>query len=275
MTQIKQIDACLLYNLLQDTGVTKHTFDLRSSQEYDQSRARTSISMPGIENWDEKTSPDDFFKNKQFKGRGSSVYKIILIHNSSEQLKRLADYLVKECTLKIVYVCNDFEKFAKKYPFMLTSSTFSAITGSFPSEIIEDFMFLGSYESSKNKKQLDLLGITHILNMASELEYEHKEGEFKYHKCDANDVDGFDISQYFKDALEFIEKAANENQNGKKNKIFVHCAMGISRSATIVVLYLMLATKKSLEECLAYVKDRRSFVNPRQSFIDQILNEKK
>lgn len=273
MTLVKHINETLLYNLLQDSGVTKFLFDLRKKEEFDKSRARTSISLPGIENWDGSSNLDDYFKNKVFKSRGNSFVKIIIIYSSEYELKRLTEYLLKEGNLKIIYVCKEIEPFKKKYPFMTSSVDHSAMIGSFPSEIIDDFMYLGSYESSKNKSQLDLLGITHILNMASELEYEHKKGDFEYYKCDADDVDGFDISQYFKGALEFIENTEKENLNGKKNKIFIHCAMGISRSATIVVLYLMLKTKKPLEECLAYVKERRSFVNPRQSFIDQIIKK--
>ena len=49
----------------------------------------------------------------------------------------------------------------------------------------------------------------------------------------AYDHPDFDLTEYFDKSYEFIEKAS------KKSNILVHCKAGISRSATIVIAYLM------------------------------------
>jgi len=58
----------------------------------------------------------------------------------------------------------------------------------------------------------------------------------KYMKCQLDDFEDSDISVFFKSGWEFMENAYSENPN---NKIFVHCAQGKSRSATMICLFLM------------------------------------
>lgn len=46
-------------------------------------------------------------------------------------------------------------------------------------------------------------------------------------------------------------------------KVFIHCVVGISRSATFVIAYLMIAKKMNAAEALQYVfQRRRVFPNP-------------
>ena len=44
------------------------------------------------------------------------------------------------------------------------------------------------------------------------------------------------LLKFFKEACEFIDSALNESKN---NKVFIHCALGKSRSASITVMFLM------------------------------------
>ena len=55
----------------------------------------------------------------------------------------------------------------------------------------------------------------------------------------------------------FIKEA--KDQNGK---VLVHCKMGISRSATCVISFIMKEYGKDLSSALIHTKDRRSIVNP-------------
>jgi len=63
--------------------------------------------------------------------------------------------------------------------------------------------------------------------------------------------------------------------------VLVHCFAGASRSATIVIAYLMKKNSWTLEHTLEYVKSRRSIVSPHEAFLEQLkkyekaLNEKK
>ena len=70
----------------------------------------------------------------------------------------------------------------------------------------------------------------------------------------ADDYEQFDLSQFFQKACDFIEK------NRKKTNVLVHCMAGISRSATLVVAYLMKKYGYSMNSILTLLKRKRSIV---------------
>ena len=56
-----------------------------------------------------------------------------------------------------------------------------------------------------------------------------------------------DVRSFFDEACEFIEVARKANSN-----ILVHCTMGMSRSSTIVIAYLMKFKGMRLSEAMAF-----------------------
>lgn len=64
----------------------------------------------------------------------------------------------------------------------------------------------------------------------------------------ALDFPSFKIGLYFEETTNFIHDAL---KNG--GKILIHCQVGVSRSATIVLAYLMMKRKMSAIEAVAYV----------------------
>ncbi len=53
--------------------------------------------------------------------------------------------------------------------------------------------------------------------------------------------------------------------------ILVHCKMGISRSATAVIAYLMRKDQKTRDNVLEEVKKKRPQANPNSNFMEQLL----
>ncbi|KAG9488937.1 hypothetical protein GDO78_005118 [Eleutherodactylus coqui] len=120
-----------------------------------------------------------------------------------------------------------------------------------------------------NNGELYRMHITHILNAShSRLRggaENYKGMNILYMGIDAQDSPTFDMSVHFCPAADFIHKALRE-----RGKVFVHCAVGVSRSATLVLAYLMIHHRKTLVEAITTVKDRRGII-PNRGFLRQLL----
>ena len=128
-------------------------------------------------------------------------------------------------------------------------------------KIIEN-LYLGDYNSSKDISLLKELGITKVLSV---LDYtygpNYNPKEFIHKKINVDDFVITNIIKYFGECLHFIQG---------EEKILVHCAAGISRSATIVIAYVMWIKKWTFKEALDYVKKKRPVVFPNDGFKDQL-----
>ena len=69
---------------------------------------------------------------------------------------------------------------------------------------------------------------------------------------------------------------SNEDVKINDNKVFVHCKEGMSRSATIVIAFLMKSMNLRFDNALKYVQTRRPIVDPNPGFRKQLkeLDEK-
>jgi dual specificity phosphatase 12 len=68
--------------------------------------------------------------------------------------------------------------------------------------------------------------------------------------------------------LESILTTSN-NEPTRESNVLIHCRLGMSRSASVAIAYLMRQRQESLDVILPEVKTRRH-VRPRENFIDQL-----
>ncbi|XP_070532115.1 dual specificity protein phosphatase 12-like isoform X2 [Ptychodera flava] len=124
-------------------------------------------------------------------------------------------------------------------------------------------LYIGCRADAYDVEALKAANITHILT----LEYEPLEinsGDFKYNFVRVSDVPNEDILSHFPECLEFVEEGI------RKGGVLVHCFMGVSRSATIIVAYLMSKDKKSVTDTLQSVRQIHNDVGPNHGFMDQL-----
>ncbi|XP_041644904.1 dual specificity protein phosphatase 13-like [Cheilinus undulatus] len=132
-------------------------------------------------------------------------------------------------------------------------------------------LYIGNVAVAQNRKRLQKLGITHVLNAAHSKQGSIGDQSFYGNTCvyfgiPAEDSDHFDLSLYFKPAADFIHKALRS----KDGKVLVHCIMGMSRSATLVLVYLMLRQRLPLRDALRRVVQKRA-IYPNRNFLSLLL----
>jgi protein-tyrosine phosphatase len=135
--------------------------------------------------------------------------------------------------------------------------------------LILDHLYLGSAQNSFNKKQLRNLQVRYIINTAKEC-VNHYPDHFLYMKCPMIDDDIQDATCYFDETYDYIENARAVN-----SKILVHCFMGMSRSATIVIAYLMKHKRWNLKVAYRYVREQRPILDLNVGFMYQLIEYEK
>ncbi|KAK2508590.1 hypothetical protein MC885_004759, partial [Smutsia gigantea] len=131
-------------------------------------------------------------------------------------------------------------------------------------------LYLGDQDIANNRRELRRLGITHVLN-ASHSRWRGPPEAYetlgiRYLGVEAHDSPAFDMSTHFQAAADFIHRALRQ----PGGRILVHCAVGVSRSATLVLAYLMLYHHLTLVEAIKKVKDHRGII-PNRGFLRQLL----
>lgn len=130
---------------------------------------------------------------------------------------------------------------------------------------VDDHVFIGGYRAAADPAHVKALGVTHILKLfADDPSYpggRHRHPGVTYHVVSADDVADFPLDQHFAACLQFIQRAIREG-----GKILVHCHAGISRSATVVLLHLMVDSGLPLDAAFARLRAARPIVNPNPGF---------
>src|SRR3990167_8078048 len=128
----------------------------------------------------------------------------------------------------------------------------------------EATIFVGDQTSATNKNIVDQLNIKYIINLAyPHVKYNHD--GIKQMNINIDDHPSSNIRQHFQQTRNFIDNGVD---NG--NNVLIHCAAGISRSATIAIDYLMHKLKMPYDNAFQLVKNRRNIINPNDGFKQQL-----
>jgi len=147
---------------------------------------------------------------------------------------------------------------------LLKKKKFSIITSAITPDIILPGLWLGSLEAAKHKNFLITKNITHILSIMNDYKPFYPEN-FVYKSIGLEDSETEDIQIHFQDAIQFISSAINSG-----GQVLVHCAAGISRSATIVIAYVMYTKRLPFFSAYKLVRDKRECIFPNPGFQDQL-----
>lgn len=129
-------------------------------------------------------------------------------------------------------------------------------------------LYLGDYSTATNKDEMTRLGITDMITaeikplQASDLAPCVK----RYLYINVMDHPKQDLLSHFETSNEFIENALKTSTN----KVYVHCVAGISRSASLVIAYIMKTRSMVYTDAYGLVSQKRHFVDPNEGFVRQL-----
>ncbi|ORX90090.1 phosphatases II [Basidiobolus meristosporus CBS 931.73] len=153
------------------------------------------------------------------------------------------------------------------------------------------FLFLGCEKNARDQEMLVTNDIHYILNVAKEVDPPYFEGvvspttpsivsytlqldgdcladptRILRYKSLAWGHNEENIFKSFQDAFRFIDEARS-----KQLGILVHCQLGVSRSASLMIAYVMRALRMNVNEAYDYVKSRSDSICPNMSLICQLV----
>lgn len=129
-------------------------------------------------------------------------------------------------------------------------------------------LYLGDYHTAVNKDEMIRLGITDMVT--AEIKpippMEMADCIKRYLYINVMDHPKQDILSHFEVSNEFINNALRD----PANKVYVHCVAGISRSASLVIAYIMQSRRMNYAEAHGLVSKKRSFIDPNEGFTRQL-----
>lgn len=135
-----------------------------------------------------------------------------------------------------------------------------------PSEILPGLLYLGSVMEADVKSNLQEVGITNILCTMEQVWMPYPEA-FEYKFLLINDEENEEILCYLDEISDYIHQTLTTNPGAK---LLVHCFAGHSRSASMVIAYLMKYHDMTYDEALDLVKKNRETASPNDGFVTQL-----
>jgi len=137
-----------------------------------------------------------------------------------------------------------------------------------PSPIIEEgpfVLYLGDTRDARDLEKLRRLDITYIVNCSSSPS-RVRPNNCHHLEIKTEDTPDFPILDlHFETFWNFVEEARKSSK-----KVLVHCSLGVSRSATLVIAYLMKHKAWSYHSALRQVRKQRYIIEPNKGFSKQL-----
>ncbi|KAM7538136.1 hypothetical protein Aperf_G00000072822 [Anoplocephala perfoliata] len=131
---------------------------------------------------------------------------------------------------------------------------------------ILDFLYIGNAKDSKNAKVLMDKRITHVINATYDLpNFFEEEGKLKYLRVEVEDSGTADLMPHFRPVIDFIDEAVRSG-----GRVLVHCQEGVSRSASLVIAYIMAHSNLTLMHAIEVVSHARAIIFPNINFLGQL-----
>ncbi|KAG0643747.1 protein-tyrosine phosphatase-like protein [Tuber brumale] len=126
-------------------------------------------------------------------------------------------------------------------------------------------LYLGDCKAILDPITLLSSGVTHVLSLRQSPVYMRHQVNVKHCQIFIDDTEDTWLLDSLNAAMDYIERAMESG-----GIVLVHCQEGRSRSASVVIAFLMKHFRVSFEEAWGYVRRRRPVAGPNPGFVDQL-----
>ena len=128
-------------------------------------------------------------------------------------------------------------------------------------------LFLADLSAAEDPALLAALGITHVLSALPGPVHLPPALRLAALQLPLADTPFAELAAHLPRTTRWIADALDERPDAR---VLVHCAMGVSRSPSVVAAWLMAARGWAPEEAIEYVRGRRAGVCPNEGFVRQL-----
>ncbi|KAK9906847.1 hypothetical protein WJX75_009090 [Coccomyxa subellipsoidea] len=145
----------------------------------------------------------------------------------------------------------------------LSDADASQKASAYPSNIIPQFLYLGSYDNASRAELLKTVGITHVLNTVPSCQPLYR-NSFTYHTVSTSPPN-------WEECFDFLDSVLKEREKDQKEvRVLVHCMKGVSRSPAVVIGYLMKSRRWRLCDSYKWVKEHRPVTELAPGEVDRL-----
>ena len=132
--------------------------------------------------------------------------------------------------------------------------------------IVNHKLFLGDMTNANDVEFIARNNITTIINIAADLVITNNDRNVVIYNFPIQDDYESDISLMFDEICEIIDR---------DDVVLVNCVAGISRSATVVIAYMMRQNSLRLKDAFLEVYTKRPLICPNKRFMQYLLEDEK
>lgn len=212
-----------------------------------------------------------------------------IFFNTTTEMRRVTNRFSSNGSKLCVILSGGYEAFHTFFPFVCTQSDIRSIVDRekfltiYPSVVLDNQLYLGKSQrrvrqcshfvpllgtghQATNWKVVRDLKLTHIINISVEHQCVFTD-KIKYLHLELEDMEDVLLKDRFDETIRFMELALEHSSN----RLLVHCNLGISRSTTVLLAYLMKTYNATVYEAFKFLRHRRPIVCPNLGFLQQLI----
>ncbi|KAM4700772.1 serine/threonine/tyrosine-interacting-like protein 1 [Discoglossus pictus] len=178
--------------------------------------------------------------------------------------------LAEVCRYPVLVLKGGYEKFSARYHFFRTQKVFWMPQElddfqPYPIEIIPGLLYLGTRRQANDRHIQKDLKVTSQVNVTLDSTNIYDLSNIHVLHVPAEDANDCNILQFFPNICHFIDVHFVPNMS-----VLVFSELGISRSSTIVIAYLIHHKKYTLQEAWVHVLKCKPNMRPNRGFVEQL-----